>query len=115
MDPSEYDLQFFRRLGFHRRACSGCGAAFWTLGEHRRCQESPCTPYSFLGHPGFARSRSLAEMRETYLGFFERHGHERIRRYPVVARWRTDVFFVQASIYDFQPWVTSGVVPPPAN
>jgi alanyl-tRNA synthetase len=56
-----------------------------------------------------------SEMRETYLSFFERHGHTRLRRYPTVARWRNDVFFTQASIYDFQPWVTTGVLPPPAN
>lgn len=33
----------------------------------------------------------------------------------MVARWRTDVYLVGASIYDFQPWVTEGIVPPPAN
>ena len=54
-------------------------------------------------------------MREAFLGFFEQRGHTRLRRYPVVARWRNDVFFTQASIYDFQPWVTSGELPPPAN
>ena len=54
-------------------------------------------------------------MREAYLRFFETRGHTRLRRYPTVARWRNDVFFTQASIYDFQPWVTSGAIPPPAN
>ncbi len=115
MDPGEYDLDFFHRNGFARRACPACGAAFWTLGSHTRCQESPCSPYGFLGRPGFGRPHRLSEMRERFLAFFERHGHERVRRYPVIARWRADVFFVQASIYDFQPWVTSGEVPPPAN
>ncbi len=54
-------------------------------------------------------------MRETFLSYFEHRGHTRLRRYPTVARWRNDVFFTQASIYDFQPWVTSGAIPPPAN
>ncbi|PKP56030.1 MAG: hypothetical protein CVT89_06975 [Candidatus Altiarchaeales archaeon HGW-Altiarchaeales-2] len=31
------------------------------------------------------------------------------------ARWRDDVFFTQASIYDFQPHVLNGTVEPPAN
>lgn len=115
MDPSEYDLSIFHRLGMARRVCPGCGHAFWTLGDHTRCQEAPCTPYGFIGHPIFRRSYPLSEMREAYLGFFERRGHVRQRRYPVVARWRNDVFFTQASIYDFQPWVTSGAIPPPAN
>lgn len=115
MEPAEYDLAYFQRQGFRRRTCSACGSAFWSLGEHDRCQEAPCTPYAFLGHPGFARPRSPHEMRETFLGFFEARGHTRVRRYPTVARWRNDVFFTQASIYDFQPWVTSGAIPPPAN
>ncbi len=115
MDAAEYDLAFFRRLGFHRRACRSCGSAFWTLGDHEQCQEAPCVPYGFIGHSPFNRPRGLSEMREEYLTFFEHRGHTRIRRYPTVARWRNDVFFTQASIYDFQPWVTSGAIPPPAN
>ena len=115
MDPSEYDLPFFHRAGFVRRTCTVCGHAFWSLGDHDRCQEAPCREYGFLGRPIFARPDALGEMRETFLSFFERRGHTRLRRYPTVARWRNDVFFTQASIYDFQPWVTSGTVPPPAN
>ncbi len=115
MDSSEYDLPFFHRAGFHRRACSVCGSAFWTLGDHDRCQEAPCRDYGFLGHPGFSKPEGPDAMRETFLHFFEERGHTRVRRYPTVARWRNDVFFTQASIYDFQPWVTSGAIPPPAN
>lgn len=115
MDPSEYDLEFFHRGGFHRRTCVVCGHAFWTLGDFDRCQEAPCREYGFIGRPIFARPHDLRTMRETYLAFFEHRGHTRIRRYPTVARWRNDVFFTQASIYDFQPWVTNGTIPPPAN
>jgi alanyl-tRNA synthetase len=115
MDPSEYDLQFFHQGGFHRSTCVVCGHAFWTLGDWDRCQEAPCREYGFIGHPILARPYDVRTMRETYLSFFERHGHTRIRRYPTVARWRNDVFFTQASIYDFQPWVTNGTIPPPAN
>lgn len=115
MDASEYDLRFFRQGGFQRRTCAVCGAAFWSLGDHDRCQEAPCREYGFIGHPLFRRAYSYTEMREAYLSFFEHRGHTRIRRYPTVARWRNDVFFTQASIYDFQPWVTSGAIPPPAN
>ncbi|HUI38710.1 MAG TPA: alanine--tRNA ligase [Thermoplasmata archaeon] len=115
MDPAEYDLAFFRRSGMRRRTCPSCGHAFWAAGDLERCQEEPCTPYGFLGRPGLPRPRTASEMREAFLGFFERRGHTRLRRYPTVARWRNDVFFTQASIYDFQPWVTGGVLPPPAN
>ena len=115
MDSSEYDLPFFHSGGFHRSTCVVCGHAFWTLGDFDRCQEAPCREYGFIGHPILARPYDLRAMRETYLSFFERRGHTRIRRYPTVARWRNDVFFTQASIYDFQPWVTNGTIPPPAN
>jgi alanyl-tRNA synthetase len=54
-------------------------------------------------------------MREAYLSFFEKNGHTRMERYPVVARWRDDIYLTIASIADFQPYVTSGIVPPPAN
>jgi len=32
-----------------------------------------------------------------------------------VARWRDDLYFTHASIIDFQPYVTEGIIPPPAN
>ncbi len=115
MDPAEYDLPVFHRGGFRRRTCVVCGSGFWTLGEHDRCQEAPCREYGFVGHPIFARPYDVRGMRSEFLGFFEARGHTRLRRYPTVARWRNDVFFTQASIYDFQPWVTSGAIPPPAN
>ena len=54
-------------------------------------------------------------MREVFLGFFEKHEHTRVKPYPVVARWRSDIYLTHASIIDFQPYVTEGIAPPPAN
>jgi alanyl-tRNA synthetase len=54
-------------------------------------------------------------MREEFLSFLEKEGHKRVGRYPIVARWRDDVFYTQASIYPFQPWVIEGISSPPAN
>jgi alanyl-tRNA synthetase len=54
-------------------------------------------------------------MREAFLSFFEERGHTRIRPYLLVARWRDDLYFTNASIIDFQPYVTEGIIPPPAN
>jgi len=54
-------------------------------------------------------------MREAFLSFFEKRGHKRMKPYPVVARWRDDLYLTSASIVDFQPYVTNGIVPPPAN
>ncbi|TKX53688.1 alanine--tRNA ligase [Halorubrum sp. SP3] len=114
---AEYRLDYFEEEGFERKECTSCGAHFWTRDADRElCGEPPCEDYSFIDDPGFPEARSLSEMREAFLSFFEEHGHERIDPYPVAAnRWRDDVLLTQASIYDFQPLVTSGRTPPPAN
>jgi alanyl-tRNA synthetase len=54
-------------------------------------------------------------MRIQFMDYFAERGHTRIKPYPIVARWRNDVYLVGASIYDFQPYVTEGSMPPPAN
>ena len=116
MREEDYRLKFFLDNGFMRRRCERCGAYFWTLDKGRRdCGDSPCVKYGFIDKPAFKRSYSLAEMRGAFLGFFERHGHTVIQPYPVVARWREDLYLTIASIALFQPFVTEGVVPPPAN
>tara|TARA_B100000965_G_scaffold15252_1_gene11476 strand:+ start:10431 stop:13115 length:2685 start_codon:yes stop_codon:yes gene_type:complete len=62
------------------------------------------------------RGKALKDaMREAFLDYFEQRGHARIDPYPVLARWRDDIHLTIASIADFQPHVTSGLVPPPAN
>lgn len=112
----EYNLDFFKSEGFYRKKCSKCGGYFWTRDDARiTCGDPPCDPYSFIGSPVFKREYDLDEMREYYLSFFEERGHTRIERYPVVARWRDDIYLTIASIADFQPFITSGLVPPPAN
>ncbi|AHG00599.1 alanyl-tRNA synthetase [Halostagnicola larsenii XH-48] len=113
----EYRLEYFEEEGFERKTCSECGAHFWTRDHEREtCGEPPCAEYDFIGSPGFEQEYSLEEMREAFLSFFEDHDHERIDPYPVAAnRWRDDVLLTQASIYDFQPLITSGQTPPPAN
>ena len=113
----EYQLEYFHEEGFERMECPSCGAHFWTRDPDRElCGEPPCADYEFIDDPGFDEAHSLSEMREAFLSFFEEHDHERIDPYPVAAnRWRDDVLLTQASIYDFQPLVTSGETPPPAN
>jgi len=115
MENDEYRLAFFEEHNFVRKQCSTCGTYFWTLQPERTtCGDAPCNPYSFIGSPLF-KERSADEVREHFLAFFEQHSHTRLRRYPVVARWRDDIYLTIASIANFQPFVTSGQVPPPAN
>ena len=115
----EYALPFFREEGFLRKRCPTCGEHFWTQNaEQENCGESTsdgCTCYTFLKEPPTRNRYSLPDMREAFLSFFERHGHTRVKPYPVVARWRSDIYLTHASIIDFQPYVTEGIAPPPAN
>ncbi|MCX8170178.1 MAG: alanine--tRNA ligase-related protein, partial [Candidatus Methanomethyliaceae archaeon] len=114
--PEVYRLRFFLENGFVRKECKICKRHFWTINPDREiCGESPCSPYTFINDPPTKRSYHIWEMREAFLSFFEKRGHTRIKRYPVVARWRDDIFFTIASIACFQPHVTSGEVPPPYN
>ncbi len=111
----DLSIDFFRKNGYSRYKCKKCGAYFWSKVPRDTCTEAPCGTYKFLEEPIFSKKYSVEEMRREFIEFFRKRGHTPISRYPVVARWRDDVFLVNASIYDFQPHVTSGLVPPPAN
>src|SRR2546426_1115334 len=115
MPESEYEVELFRKQGFTRQTCSKCHTPFWSLGIHDTCGEAPCQEYDFIGASPFKKKLTYRAMREDFLSFLEQNGHTRVKRYPIVARWRDDVFFVQASVYPFQPWVISGGASPPAN
>lgn len=111
-----YKVALFEDEGFQRKQCSSCGRIFWTLDLDREtCGDTPCDDYTFMGNPPIRKEYTPAQMGEKFLKFFENREHSRIPRYPVVARWRDDIFLTIASIANFQPWVTSGEVPPPAN
>ncbi len=111
-----YRLNFFLDNGFVRKECKSCKRHFWTLDPDKElCGDSPCVPYYFIKNPPTRRVFSINEMREEFLSFFEKKNHKRIKRYPVIARWRDDIFFTIASIACFQPHVTNGEVPPPYN
>jgi alanyl-tRNA synthetase len=118
--PAEaYRLPFFKEEGFIRKHCPRCGEYFWTQNQTQQtCGESgsdECGCYNFLGNPPTKKKYTLSEMREAFLGFFEKNRHTRVKPYPVVARWRKDIYLTHASIIDFQPYVTEGISPPPAN
>jgi alanyl-tRNA synthetase len=112
----EYRLEFLIRGGFTRRRCVKCGRFFWTLDPSREdCGESPCSPYTFIGKRVGRSMDDLSQVRDAFLGFFRKRGHEVVSPYPVVCRWRDDLYLTDASIVDFQPYVTDGIIPPPAN
>jgi len=115
----EYSLPFFKESGYIRKLCPKCGEYYWTQNaDQETCGESTsegCANYTFIGNPPTKKSYSLPEMREAFLSYFEKHDHTRVKPYPVVARWRDDIYLTHASIIDFQPYVTEGIAPAPAN
>ncbi len=112
----EFRLPFFEENDFIRKLCPHCGLHYWTQDpDAGNCGDAPCVDYTFIGNPPTKRRLTIGEMREKFLSFFEDRGHKRITPYPVVARWRDDLMVTIASIIDFQPYVTEGIIPPPAN
>ncbi len=117
----EIHIPFWEESGHICKTCRVSGVRFWTRDESRTtCGDSTEDPYTFIGNPvieGFPMvGRALKDaMREAFLDFFDKHGHTRVEPYPIIARWRDDIHLTIASIADFQPHVTSGQVPPPAN
>jgi alanyl-tRNA synthetase len=96
-----YRVKLFDRLGFTRRACGRCGTFYWTLREGKElCPE--CEGYTFIGNPPTKHKTGYTECWRLIEEFFVKKGHTSIKRYPVVARWRPDLYFTVASIIDFQ-------------
>ena len=115
------DLAVFRDNGYQRKQCSVTNLWFWTSDPQRdTCGDTSEDEYTFIGNPlikGYDLvGKELKDaMREEFLKFFEDKEHTRIAPYPILARWRDDIHLTIASIADFQPHVTSGMVDPPAN
>jgi len=113
--PDEFALNFFKEEGITRQPCPRCKSWFWAKPGRETCGEVPCSPYTFLDNSPMKRNCTLHEMRQLFLEYFKERDHTIILPYPIVARWRDDVYLVGASIMDFQPYVIEGTVPPPAN
>jgi alanyl-tRNA synthetase len=112
-----YPAGTLRELGFTRKKCPECGNNFWTANSNADlCGDPSCVGgYHFIGSPPTKKRLAYKECWDEFVRVFSKSNHTAIGRYPVVARWRDDVYFVEASIYDFQPHVVSGEVDPPAN
>lgn len=109
-----YKVEFLEKKGFERKKCGNCGRNFWTLDPDRKtCADSSCAGFGFIGKPG--KKLGYIETWREIEKYFVKRGHKSIPRYPVVARWRDDLYFTNASIIDFQPYVVSGEISPPAN
>ena len=98
-----YCVGLFRERGFSRKQCLKCGKSFWTLDHERKlCGDSSCEPYGFI--TAKPRKADYVDNWKKFESFWVKHGHEAVARYPVICRWRDDLYFTVASIVDFQRW-----------
>ena len=111
-----YATSILKEDGFKRKKCSKCGTFFWTVTEDDVCGDPSCSGgFRFIGNTPATKKLDYIGVWNEFSKLFKKWGYTPINRYPVTARWRQDADFVQASIYDFQPYVVSGEVEPPAN
>ena len=108
-DPDRYyKVSLFDKIGFKRQRCINCGKFFWTTVERNQCPDHE--NYGFIGNPPtIKRLDYISAWRETEQYFASNH-HSIISRYPVVCRWREDLFFTIASIVDFQRLMSSKII-----
>lgn len=111
-----YAVDVLKNEGFKRKRCKNCGIHFWCTTGSDVCGSPECSGgFKFIGKSPAKNKLDYVQLWKKFSQMFENEGYTPIKRYPVVARWRTDTDFVQASIYDFQPYVVSGEIDPPAN
>ena len=111
-DPQRYyNVNLFEDQGFERRSCNVCNRFFWTLDSERvKCPDHSDDTYSFIGDPPTSKRFDYTQSWKEVESFFVKNNHTSINRYPVVCRWRDDLYFTIASIVDFQRVMGSKVV-----
>ena len=111
-DPDRYyKVKLFEEQGFERKSCSTCRRFFWTMDSNRiACPDHGDDTYSFIGNPPTKKRFDYSEAWKQVESFFTKNGHTSVNRYPVVCRWRDDLYFTIASVVDFQRVMGSKVV-----
>ncbi|VVC06303.1 Alanine--tRNA ligase [uncultured archaeon] len=111
-DPDRYyKVALFENEGFKRKSCSQCKRFFWTVNDsHNTCPDHSEDSYSFIGDPPTSKRFDYTQAWKEVESFFVQNGHKSVSRYPVVCRWRDDLYFTIASIVDFQRVMGSKVV-----
>lgn len=112
-----YPVAKLKEHGFSRGKCQKCGKYFWSLDSKRQfCGDSACSGgYSFIGDPPSKKGFDYLGTWDAFRSHFKKLGYFEYKRYPVVARWRPDVYWVAASVYPFQPYVVKGEIKPKSN
>jgi alanyl-tRNA synthetase len=103
-----YRVSLFDRNGFKRQNCTICRKFFWSINDKRFCPDHE--NYSFIGNPPTSKRLDFINAWNEIKEYFSDNNHTITRRYPVVCRWRDDLYFTIASIVDFQRLMRGKVV-----
>jgi alanyl-tRNA synthetase len=108
-DPDRYyKVPLFDKVGFNRQACSRCGKFFWSMVNKESCPDHES--YGFINNPPTSKRLDYVHAWKEIESYFRSNNHAIVPRYPVVCRWRDDLYFTIASIVDFQRVVGGKVV-----
>ncbi|MEM2138109.1 MAG: alanine--tRNA ligase-related protein, partial [Candidatus Anstonellaceae archaeon] len=110
-----YKVSALLERGYSRQQCGKCSRFFWSVAERKVCSDPSCIGYQFIGKKMAKKPLGYVETWKKLEEYFVKNGHTSVEAYPTVARWRDDLYFTIASINDFQPYVVSGEIDPPAN
>jgi alanyl-tRNA synthetase len=116
-NPSKYfPTKILEKKGFKRYKCTKCSTMFWSVEKRDVCGDTNCVgTYSFIGNSPAKKQFSFPQVYTKWREYIEKRGYQHVNRFPIVARWRDDLDFNIASIIGFQPYVTKGLVAPPAE
>jgi alanyl-tRNA synthetase len=103
-----YKVSLFDEKGFKRQSCKLCGKFFWSINDRQSCPEHD--NYSFIGDPPTSKRLDFVNTWKELSSFFRKNNHQIIKRYPVVCRWREDLYYTIASIVDFQRIMNGKIV-----
>lgn len=115
--PEKYfPVDTLGELGLERQKCSKCGTMFWSSTKRDICGDTSCVgTYTFIDNTPATKPMEFAQTYSLFKDFMTKRGYMHVDRFPIVARWRDDLDFNIASIIGFQPYITKGIVAPPAE
>ena len=103
-----YKVSLFDRLGYTRKQCTVCNKFFWTIIEKKNCPDHE--NYTFIDNPPTKKRLDYVNAWKEIEDYFDSKDHSIVRRYPVVCRWREDLYYTIASIVDFQRVIRNKVI-----
>ena len=112
-----YATSPLKENGYYRNKCTKTGTWFWSQDENRKVCGDPeaIGGFQFIDNPNSKKKFDYLETWTEFKKYFKKKGYLEYDRYPVVSRWREDVYWTGASVYPFQPYVVSGEIKPKSN